>query len=179
MEDIEAKKCTVLALASGAERLSQGQPKRSPSRQRIDVLASRLRLGDLLGAEKAYEYTMEMDTNAAREIQSIRRDILSSDRESDYQALGLFILPSDWEYLASEVAAIEIQEGNTAHFHSYPACPISNISQIFLIDKHGHVMCGKPTASTSETTWKDWRSHGAEKRLGTSHPIISWKQRLL
>ena len=37
-EEIESEKCTILALATGVKWIAQGQPKRRPSRQRIDVL---------------------------------------------------------------------------------------------------------------------------------------------
>ena len=50
--DIETKKCAILAIASGAERAPQGQPKRCPPRRRIDGVASGLRLGEFLVAER-------------------------------------------------------------------------------------------------------------------------------
>ena len=47
--EIEPKKCAILALAAGVEWVSQGQPKRCPSRRRIDVLESGLRLDEFSG----------------------------------------------------------------------------------------------------------------------------------
>ena len=52
-EDIGAEKCTILALADGVECASQGQPRRFPDRQRVGVLASGIRMGEILGEEHA------------------------------------------------------------------------------------------------------------------------------
>ena len=127
---IVIKKRTAIALADGAARASQGQPRRCRSRQRIDVMAIGWRLGEFLGADQAYEYTRGTDTNTAREIQSIWHDIRSANHERDYQALGLPLLPSIWKYLAIAVAVVGIQAGGAAMFHSYTACPIANKAQI-------------------------------------------------
>ena len=54
-EDIEAKKCTILALAAGAEWVAQGQPKTCPSRQRIEALVRDIRTDEIIGSEKAPE----------------------------------------------------------------------------------------------------------------------------
>ena len=45
----ESGKCTILALETGVEWIAQGQPKRYPHRQRIDVLARGVRMGDISG----------------------------------------------------------------------------------------------------------------------------------
>ena len=45
-EDIESKKCTAMAIAAGAEWVSQGQPKRCPARRRIGALSSVTRTGE-------------------------------------------------------------------------------------------------------------------------------------
>ena len=47
-EDAESEKCTVSALAAGVEWAAQGIPKRCPSRQRIDVLSSVIRMGEII-----------------------------------------------------------------------------------------------------------------------------------
>ena len=95
-EDVETKKRTILALAAGVEWMSQGQPKRCPSRRRIDVLSSSIRLGEIIGAEQPREKTTGAGANVARGIQSICHDVLTSDREHVYQALWMFLLPTIW-----------------------------------------------------------------------------------
>ena len=154
-EAIETMRCTVPELAAGVEWASQGQPKRVPPRSRIDVLASGIRLDEFLGAERAMGQTMDVWADAAYEIQSICLDALTADRERAYQAMGMFLLPSIWKYLAREVAAIASQAKMGATFHTYPACPVDNESLIFLISHHGHMMWGNPTAATTSATWRD------------------------
>ena len=104
-----------------------------------------------------------MDTNAAREIQSVRRDILYVNNERDFQAMGLFLLPPAWKYMESEVAVIGIQFGGAVRFHYYPECSTPNSSKIFAVARNGHMMWRKHTAATSETAWRDWRIYGPEK----------------
>ena len=165
-EDIETKKCTVLTLAAGVEWASKGKPKRCPSRRRIDVLASGIRLAEFLGVEPALEQTVGVDTDVACEIQSICHSALAADRERDYQAMGMFQMPSIWKYLACEVAAIAIQATMGATFHSYPACHVDYDSLIFLIAHQCPMMWGNPTAATASATWMDWeqmRLTGQEK----------------
>ena len=48
-EEIESRKFTILALATGVEWVAQGQPKRRPSRQRIDISDRGIRMGEILG----------------------------------------------------------------------------------------------------------------------------------
>ena len=126
-EDVETKKCTILALAAGVEWVSDGLPKRSPARRRIDVLPSGIRPDELLSAEQAHEHTVGVENNTAREILSICHDILTADHERDYQALGMFLLPSIWKYLACEMVTVESDPPTSVRFHSYPACPTANI----------------------------------------------------
>ena len=52
---------------------------------------------------------MGVDSDAVLEIQSIRRDIPTADHERDYQAIGMFLLPSSWKYLAGAVVTVEIE----------------------------------------------------------------------
>ena len=113
-----AKKCTVLALAAGVEWVSQGQPRRFPPRRRIDVLGSSIRQDELMGAEQAHEQTIGVDSNTAREIQSIFHDIWTADHELDCQDLGMFLLPSIWKYLACVVAIVEIDPTRCACCHT-------------------------------------------------------------
>ena len=177
--DVETKKCTGLAIASGAEWASQGQPKRLPSRRRIDVLASSARLDEFLGAEQAREQTIGVGSNTARAIQSICPDILIADRERDYQALGTFLWPSIWNYLACEVAIVEIVPTHCACFHTYPAGPTANESVVFLISYLGHMMWGKPAAAATSATWRDWRRNVIEGTNEAIHPETPWNQRVL
>ena len=67
---------------------------------------------------------MAEQADVACEIRSICRDALTADRERDYLALGMFLLPSIWKYLAREVAVIEIRAKIGATFHTYPTCPV-------------------------------------------------------
>ena len=67
-EDDESKKCTVLALAAAVEWVAQGQPKRCPSRQRIDVLASVIRMGEIVGDEQAIKRTADVNARVAWRI---------------------------------------------------------------------------------------------------------------
>ena len=108
-EEIEQKKCTVLALAAGAEWVAQGQPKRCPARRRIDVLARNLRLGEFLSAEQAWEQAADETSEVSKEIRSICHDALTAGHERDYQAMGTFPLPALWKCVDVEVAAVEIQ----------------------------------------------------------------------
>ena len=132
-EEIEQKKCTILALAAGAEWAAQGQPKRCPSRRRIDILASTLRLGEFLTAEQAWEQAAGETTEVSQGIRSIFHDALTAGHERDYQALGMFLLQAMWKCVAVEVVVLEIQSIGGAVFHTYPACPVSNETAIFLI----------------------------------------------
>ena len=61
-EEIESKKCTILALATGAEWVAQGKPKRCPDRQMVDVLARGIRMGEITGAEQAQEQSSDENT---------------------------------------------------------------------------------------------------------------------
>ena len=132
-EDIATKKCTALALAAGVAWASQGQPERCPSRRRIDLMASGLRLDELSGAVQALEQAMGEPTEVAMGIRSLCHDAIPADHERDYQALGMFLMPSIWEYLACEVVVLEIQANQGAIFHTYPACPVGNDTVIFLV----------------------------------------------
>ena len=109
-EDAELGKCAIMAISAWAEWVSQGQPKRCPSRARIDVMASNLRTREYIGAEKAGKYAEWKRAQKAQEIRSRRRDVLTARRGRGDLSIGLFFLPSIWKYLASEVAAIEIQK---------------------------------------------------------------------
>ena len=80
--------------------------------------------------------------NVASEIRSICHDALTAEHERDYQALGQFLLPSIWKYLACEVVVVEIRSKVGAVFHTYPAFPVENESLIFLIAHQGHMMWG-------------------------------------
>ena len=177
-EEIETKKCTILALAAGVEWVSQGRPKRCPSRRRIDVLASGLRLDEFMGAEQAMGRSMGETTDVAIEIRSICRDALTADHERDYQALGLFLLPSIWKYLACEVVVVEIRARVGSVFHTYPACPVENESIIFFIAHQGRMMWGEPTAATSSAMGRDWRTNAVTTDSDVIHRVVSWKQRL-
>ena len=115
-EEIEQKKCTVLALAAGAEWVAQGQPKRCPARRRIDVLASNLRLGEFLSAEQAWEQAADETSEVSKEIRAICHDAMMAGHERDYQALGMFLLPAVWKCVAVEVAVVEIQSWGGAVF---------------------------------------------------------------
>ena len=153
-EDTGMKKCTILALADGSEWISQGQPKSSPSRQRIDALSGSLRLEEYVGAEQAVGNTEGAFAQTAQDVRSICRDAMTAHHERGYQALGMFLVPAIWEYLAIEVAALGIQNGAEISPHVYPACPTADESMIFLVSRNGHSMWGKPTSSTSATNWR-------------------------
>ena len=111
--------------------MAQGQPRRCPSRRRIDVLASTLRLGEYLNAEQTWEQSADETTEVSKEIRPICHDALTSGRERDYQAMGMVPLPAMWKCKAGEVAVMEIQNLGGAVFHTYPACPVSNGAVIF------------------------------------------------
>lgn len=59
--DTESEKCTALALAAGVEWVSQGPPKRCPSRQRVDVLPSVIRMGEIMEGEQACGKTVDLN----------------------------------------------------------------------------------------------------------------------
>ena len=177
-EDVETKKCKLLALAAAVEWASHGQPKRCPARRRIDVLASGIRIDGILGAEQSYEQTVGIDSDTAREIQSICHDVMTADHERGYQALGMFLLPSVWKYLACDVVTVEIEANDHISFHTYPACPTATESVIFLIAHQCHMMWGKPTAATTCTSWRDWEMHLAAVAKEVIHPVVSWKLRV-
>lgn len=65
-----------------------GQPKRCPSRARVDVLSSNLRMAEYLADEKAEEDTEGANAKTARSTRSICHDVLPSHRARDYQDLG-------------------------------------------------------------------------------------------
>ena len=132
-EEIEPEKCTVLALAAGAEWVAQGQPKRCPSRRRIDLLASDLRLDEYLNAEQGWGQSADEKSEVAKATRSIRRDASTAGRERGYQALGLFLLPAMWKCIAGELVVMEILNRDGAVFHTYTACPVSNGTVIFSI----------------------------------------------
>ena len=177
-EDIETKKCTALAPAAGVEWESQGQPKRRPSRRRIDVMAIGLGVGEFPGAEQAMEQSMGDTRDVEVEIRSICHDALTAEHERDYQALGMFLLPSIRKYIACEVAVVEIRATNGSTFHTYPECPVANETVIFLIAHHGHMMWGKPTASTSCVTWKNRRGNLVTPGSEVVRKVAPWKLRL-
>ena len=112
-------------------------------------------------------------------MQSIFHDILTADRERDYQSLGMFLLPSIWKYLALEVETAGIEPQRGACFHTYPACPAANETVIFSISYQGHMMRGKPTAATTSATWGDWRGNISGGVGEVIHIAIPWKQRTL
>ena len=120
------------------------------------MLASGLRIDEFLGEEQAMEHSMDTPTDVAREIQSICHDALTADHERDYKALGTFLLPSIWKYLACEEIAIEMHSKLGATFHTYPACPVEDETVISPIAHQGHMMWGEPTAASSSATWSDW-----------------------
>ena len=177
-EEIEQKKCTVLALSAGAEWVAQGQPKRCPARRRIDVLASNLRLGEFLNAEHAWGQAVDGTSGVSKEIRSICHDALTAGHERDYQALGMFLLPALWKCVAAEVVVIEIQSWGGAVFHAYPACPVSNETVIFLVAHQGHMMWGKPTSATSTATWENWRENLNAPGSEVVRKVVTWKDRL-
>ena len=155
-EEIEQKKCTILALSAGAERAAQWQPKRCTTRRRIDVLASNLRLGEFMNADHAWGQAADETSEVSKEIRSICHDALTAGHERDYQAFGMFLLPALWKCVAADVVVIEIQSWGGAVFHTYPACPVSNETVIFLVAHKCHMMWGKPTSATSTSTWGNW-----------------------
>ena len=122
--------------------------------------------------------SMGETANVASEIRSICHDALTAEHERDYQALGQFLLPSIWKYLACEVVVVEIRSKVGAVFHTYPAFPVENESLIFLIAHQGHMMWGKPTAATSSAMWRDWRTNAVTADIEVIHKVVSWKQRL-
>ena len=106
-DDIESKKCTIMALGDGAEWVAQGQPKRFPTRKRIDILVRGIRMGEIAGAEHDQEQPAGESTRVGLEIRSICHDIVTASHGRDYQALGVFLLPAVWGFAACEVAAID------------------------------------------------------------------------
>ena len=122
--------------------------------------------------------SMGETTDVAIEIRSICRDALTADHERDYQALGLFLLPSIWKYLACEVVVVEIRARVGSVFHTYPACPVENESIIFFIAHQGRMMWGEPTAATSSAMGRDWRTNAVTTDSDVIHRVVSWKQRL-
>ena len=141
-------------------------------------MASGLRLGEYLGAEQAMDRSMGEKTDVASEIRSICHDALTADHERDYQALGMFLLPSIWKYLACEVVVVEIHATAGSTFHTYPACPLTNDTVIFLIAHQGHMMWGKPTAETSSVAWKNRRGNLEKPGSEVIHNGVPWKLRL-
>ena len=119
------------------------------------MLASSIRLDEIIGAGQYHKQTTGAGKNVARVIQSICHDGLTADRELGYQALGMILLPTIWNYLACEVAAVGIFPKYGASSHTYPACPTENESLIFPISYHGHMMWGQPTAATTCATRSD------------------------
>ena len=143
-EDTETKKCTSLALGDGVESAAQGKPKRCPSRQRLDVLASGIRFCEIIGAEQAHGQTPGVDMMYSREIDSICRDVLTSGNERDYKAPGMYFLSAIWKFVACEVAAIEIQPTEAVVSHLPPAPADANNTMLFLVVRHGHRIWGGP-----------------------------------
>ena len=80
-------------------------------------------MGELLGAEHDQEQSGEEIARVGWGVRAIRHDILTANNERDYQALGMFLLPAVWEFVACEVAAIEIQPNDNVALHLYQACP--------------------------------------------------------
>ena len=177
--DIDAKKCTILALAAGVEWISQGQPRRCPSRQRIDLLARDIRMGEILGAAQAQEQSTDEETRSSWDIRAICHDISNANHERDCQALGMFLLhlPEAWKFSACEVAATEIHPNDKAVYHLYHACPVGGgQSMIFLVAHRGHMMWSNPTASMAEREWRVWLVSASQGEI-TNHPAMGWKQR--
>ena len=162
-EDIESKKCAILASEAGSEWAPRGRPGSPPSRRRIDVLAIGIRLREITGGG-AREQAAGFNTNVGRAINSIGRDVLTSEHEGGYQASALFLLNTIWKYLACEVADAETQQKGDSSSHTYAVWPTSNESTIFFISHHGHMMWAKPTSSTSSDNWGDWRGPRATSR---------------
>ena len=90
-------------------------------------------MDEYMSAEQAWEQAADEKSDVAKEIRSICHDALTAGHERGYQALGLFLLPAMWKCTAGEVAAMGIQNLAGAVFHTYPACPVSNETVIFLI----------------------------------------------
>ena len=71
-------------------------------------------MDEILGAKQAQEQSADVNTQVRWGARAICHDIQSANRERDYQALGMFLLPAAWEFAASEVAVIEIQPNDKA-----------------------------------------------------------------
>ena len=72
--------------------MDHGQPKRFPSRQRVEALASGIRLGEIIGDEQAFGHTTGADWRVSLETNSISHAVSTADRERYYQAIGMFFL---------------------------------------------------------------------------------------
>ena len=93
-------------------------------------MASNLRSEEYIWAEKEGEYAERATTQTAQEIGPICHYAPTAHRERGYRAVGLFCLPSIWEYLAGEVTAIEIQHGEDSYFHHHTTCHTANVAMI-------------------------------------------------
>ena len=135
-------------------------------------------MDEILGAEQDNEQLNGLSPRVCQEMRSVCHDVLSAHHERDYQASGLFLLPSIWKYPSVEVAVIEVRDGDTGHFRTYSEFPASNTSHIFLVAHKGHMMWGKPTAGTPETLWGDWETEAFSSGAATDRPALPWKQRM-
>ena len=97
-------------------------------------------MGEVFGAEQACEQAALINLRVSLGINSISRDVSAEDHERGYQALGMFLLPAIWKFVACEVAALEIQPTEAVVFHLSPSYPISNRTMMFLISRQCHMM---------------------------------------
>ena len=80
----------------------------------IDALARDIRMGEIVGAEKAQEQSADKETRSSWEISAICHDIASANHERNYQGTGMFLLPAVWKFAECGVAVIEIQPNDKA-----------------------------------------------------------------
>ena len=130
------------------------------------------------GEEQEYGNTIGADASVARGIRSICHDVIRADRELDYLALGMFLPPTIWKYLACEVVAVDIQPEVGAGLRTYAARPTANESMISLIAHQGRMIWGKPTAATSRANWRGWETNAREWGWEVIRAAVPWKQRL-
>ena len=86
---------------------------------------------EYLGSGQASEYTDGVGAQTSQESWSISHDLLTAHHERGYQAPGMSLLPSIWEYLAIEVTAMDVRNGIEVFPRLYDAFPAENGCLIF------------------------------------------------
>ena len=175
----EGNQCALKHIAIGMEWIANKRHARVPSRSRVGLLASELRMGEYQNAMACYDRVPNPTSLMEYEMWPNAHDSMNDGHDRDLKRLGWLaksLCPgSDFCIRISDVECDGVTSSATAYQYNGSFSEIASELSLNLIVIDNHLRFLQPSKETFPGSWKAWKSMVREVK---NLPWTTWGEAL-